>query len=111
MVVPSRAESLPYVILEAVAGAQPLVATDVGGIPEIFGPYSDRLIRPDDDAILAQAIAAKLDQPATERSDEARELQFFAHGRFSLDGMIDGVLSGYAAAHAMKIGAAAAATP
>ena len=44
LVVPSRAESLPYVVLEA-AGAQiPMIATKVGGIGEIFGPYRDRLI-------------------------------------------------------------------
>jgi glycosyltransferase involved in cell wall biosynthesis len=110
MVVPSRAESLPYVILEAVAGAQPLVATDVGGIPEIFGPYSDRLIRADDVGVLSNAIMAKLDQSPERRSEEARDLQFFAQGRFSLDGMIDGVLAGYAAANAKKIGAVATAT-
>ena len=38
MVVPSYGESLPYVVLEAGAAAKPLVATNVGGIPEIFGP-------------------------------------------------------------------------
>jgi glycosyltransferase involved in cell wall biosynthesis len=46
MVIPSYAESLPYVILEAVAAAQPLVSTNVGGIPEIFGPHADELIPP-----------------------------------------------------------------
>ncbi len=46
LVVPSRAESLPYIVLEAAGARIPLVATDVGGIPEIFGPYRDRLIPP-----------------------------------------------------------------
>ena len=44
MVIPSYAESLPYVILEAAAAAQPLVSTNVGGIPEIFGPHAGDLI-------------------------------------------------------------------
>jgi glycosyltransferase involved in cell wall biosynthesis len=38
LVVPSRAESMPYVVLEAIAAALPLVATRVGGVPEILGP-------------------------------------------------------------------------
>ena len=38
LVVPSRAESLPYIVLEAVGARIPIVTTHVGGIPEIFGP-------------------------------------------------------------------------
>ena len=40
MVAPSRAESLPYIVLEAAAAAVPLITTNVGGIPEMFGPQS-----------------------------------------------------------------------
>ena len=57
MVVPSRAESLPYVVLEAAAGGVPLVTTNVGGISEIYGPQAAALIPADDVAALAQAIA------------------------------------------------------
>ena len=35
---PRRAESLPYVVLEAAAAGMPLITTKVGGIPEIYGP-------------------------------------------------------------------------
>ncbi len=31
---------MPYIVLEAVAAAMPMVATRVGGIPEIFGAES-----------------------------------------------------------------------
>ena len=55
LVVPSRAESLPYVVLEAAGARLPLIATNVGGIPEIFGPYRDRLLPPDDVEGLAAA--------------------------------------------------------
>ena len=54
---PSYAKSLPYVILEAAAAAQPLVAT-IGGIPEIFGPHAGDLIPARDVSRLAAAIEA-----------------------------------------------------
>lgn len=47
VVVPSRAEAMPYIVLEALAAERPMIATAVGGIPEIFGPGSPALIRPD----------------------------------------------------------------
>jgi glycosyltransferase involved in cell wall biosynthesis len=63
LVVPSRAESMPYVVLEAIAAGLPLVATRVGGIPEIFGPRADELVAPGDPAALAHAIDALLADP------------------------------------------------
>ncbi len=63
IVVPSLAESFPYIVLEAMASGTPLIATKVGGIPEIFGPYADALVAPGDAAALARAIRSNLDQP------------------------------------------------
>ena len=42
IVVPSRAEAMPYIVLEALAAGMPMIATAVGGIPEIFGRDSPR---------------------------------------------------------------------
>jgi glycosyltransferase involved in cell wall biosynthesis len=47
IVVPSRAEAMPYIVLETLAAGKPMIATAVGGIPEIFGETSPALIRPD----------------------------------------------------------------
>lgn len=47
VVVPSRAEAMPYIVLETLAAGMPMIATAVGGIPEIFGETSPALIRPD----------------------------------------------------------------
>jgi glycosyltransferase involved in cell wall biosynthesis len=47
IVVPSRAESLPYIVLEAAGAAMPMICTKVGGIGEIFGDRSQALVEPD----------------------------------------------------------------
>lgn len=98
MVVPSLAESLPYVVLEAAAAAHPLVATDVGGIPEIFGPFADVLIRPRDVTALAEALRRTCDASPEARQARADALSRHVAGRFSMTRMGEGVLAGYAAA-------------
>jgi glycosyltransferase involved in cell wall biosynthesis len=63
VVVPSRAESLPYLVLEAAAAGMPLIATNVGGIPEIFAGEAERLVRPGSVEALAAAMATAFDSP------------------------------------------------
>jgi glycosyltransferase involved in cell wall biosynthesis len=94
MVVPSRLESLPYVVLEGAAGGKPLIATRVGGIPEIYGPLSDALVPPGNTPALAQAIAATLDNPK-QAADTAQELRDRVAAEFSVKNMVDGVLAAY----------------
>jgi glycosyltransferase involved in cell wall biosynthesis len=69
LVVPSRAESMPYVVLEAIAAGLPIVATRVGGIPEIFGPHADELVPPGDPDALAAAIDQLLADPERAQRD------------------------------------------
>jgi glycosyltransferase involved in cell wall biosynthesis len=105
MVIPSRAESLPYVILEAAAAAQPLIATDVGGIKEIYGPkHAPRLIPPNDPTILADTIRAILAMPEAARRAEATDLAGYVRANFCLNAMIDGVLGAYRSALAKRLG-------
>lgn len=98
MVIPSRAESLPYVVLEAAAAGKPLITTNVGGIPEIYGPLADALIPAGDAVKLAEAIAkaktASMHEPNA-MIDAARQLRTQVERSFSCDAMIDGVLAGY----------------
>ena len=94
VVLPSRAESLPYVVLETAAAGKPLITTRVGGIPEIYGNLSDRLVSAGDVAALAAAIAAVLREPDTATAT-AELLRRRVAESFSVDAMVDGVIAGY----------------
>ena len=98
VVVPSLAESLPYIVLEAAAAGRPMIATRVGGIPEIFGPQAQALVPAADPAALAAAIAGSLaDWPAAETA--AGQLRAHVAATFSLDRMVDQILDLYRALH------------
>jgi glycosyltransferase involved in cell wall biosynthesis len=58
---PSYMEGCPNVVLEALACGRPVVATNVGGIPEIMSDEYGRLVAPHDPAALVQALASVLD--------------------------------------------------
>ena len=102
LIVPSRAESLPYVVLEAAGACIPMVATNVGGIPEIFGPMSGRLIPCNQPAILAETVAHMLMRPREDNLQAARELAAYVGNRFTLANMVAGVLAGYREAIALQ---------
>ena len=95
LVVPSRAESLPYIVLEAAAARIPLISTDVGGIPEIFGPYRDRLIPSDDVGRLVGAMIAALGASPESRARDAESLARFVRDGFSIATMVDTVVAAY----------------
>jgi glycosyltransferase involved in cell wall biosynthesis len=97
LVVPSRAESLPYIVIEAAAARMPIIATAVGGIPEIFGPQASELIAADSPAALAQAIRIALTNPAAARA-AAEMLQARVAANFSVESMVDRILAGYSQA-------------
>src|SRR5262249_27782828 len=86
LVVPSRAESMPYVVLEAIAAGLPIVATRVGGVPEIFGPRAGELVPPGDAAALALAIDRMLANPA-QAAHDARAGREWLGPRFHIDVM------------------------
>lgn len=68
IVVPSRAEAMPYIVLEALAAGRPMIATSVGGIPEIFGGQAAVLVQPDAGEIAQRMREALADPEAFARS-------------------------------------------
>ena len=100
LVMPSRADSLPYVAIEAGGAGVPIIASGVGGIPEILGS-DGATVPPEQPGLLAQAIAAALDDPAGATAGAAR-LRDRIGRLFSRDAMVEGVLAGYREAISLK---------
>lgn len=62
-VFPSRSETLPLSVLEAMSKAKPVIATRIAGIPYQVTEETGILVEPDDAEGLARAIRALLDDP------------------------------------------------
>jgi glycosyltransferase involved in cell wall biosynthesis len=101
LVVPSRGDSMPYVVIEAAAAGIPMVAANVGGIPEIFDTHTDALFAPNNVDAMAAAIRTALDDPAAALT-RARSLRERIAAHFSQQAMVEGVLAGYRDAFAVR---------
>ena len=101
LVVPSRGDSMPYVVIEAAAAGIPMIAAKVGGIPEIFGEHRDALFAPGNTAAHGRCHQAALKDPAAAatRAKSLRE-RIFMH--FSQKAMVEGVFAGYRDAFANR---------
>jgi glycosyltransferase involved in cell wall biosynthesis len=77
LVVPSLSEGLPNAVLEAMSFAVPVLATRVGGIPEIIGDGNGVLVEPDDPQALADRMIELL-------SNEGLRASIASKGRASL---------------------------
>jgi len=90
-VLPSESEGFGRVLVEAMAMARPIVATAVGGIPEIVvAGQTGLLVPPADPVALAGAVRALLDDPArAARLGTAGRAR--AESTFSLGAHVDGV--------------------
>lgn len=88
-VLPSRTENLPVAVIEAMACGLPVVATRVGGLPEMLEEgRSGRLVPPEDEGALVDAlrtIANELDDyPPTSIASAARSRFSFEAARSAL---------------------------
>jgi len=93
---PSRADTFPSGVLEALACGTPVVASRVGGIPEQLTDETGVLVEPRNPAALAAAIDALLDDP-DRRTRMGQAAAADARARFSLDRQIADYVSLYSA--------------
>lgn len=95
-VMPSRAEGLPYMILETLAAKMPLIASNVGGIPEIYGEHSDLLFEKDDQTQLYQYMKHTLLSEKNSRHVEMTDiLQNFVKKNFNVEDMAQQITDFY----------------
>lgn len=95
LVLPSREEGLSNVIIEAMGSGLPIIATAVGGTPELIRDGENGLLVPnEDDNALAVAMQRLIDD-ATLRDRLAAQARADALTGFSLDAMVDHTVSIY----------------
>jgi glycosyltransferase involved in cell wall biosynthesis len=92
-VLSSRSEGLGSSVLAAMARGVPVVATRVGGVPEMLESGSGLLVEPGNSVELAAAVHRVLDDPALGES-LARNAHA-ALGKYSVDAMAEQVVSVY----------------
>ena len=96
-VFPTLADTLPLVVLEAMAHGLPVVASRVGGIPYQIGTDCGVLVPPGDAAALAAAVSGLAADPDRLRLAGAAARRRVAE-RFTWDRAAEQALQGYAAA-------------
>lgn len=63
LILPSFAEGLPMVVMEAMAAGRPVIATSIAGLPELVTPETGWLVPAGDAEALATAIGALAETP------------------------------------------------
>ena len=94
---PSLSDSFPQAVIEAMAVEAPVIATNVGGIPEIvYHNHTGMLVQPHDARALAKGILDLYRHPE-HRRELARAGMQSVRQRFTLNGMITRHLALYEA--------------
>lgn len=96
VLLPSRWEGMPYIVLEAMAAAKPVVATRVDGARELVVPgVTGELADVEDTTDLARAVAAVLRRTPAERAALGLAARARVNAGFTLDTLADGLLAVY----------------
>jgi len=92
LVLSSRSEGLPMVLLEAMAASVPCIATAVGGIPGLLADERGLLVPPGDPAALAAAMTALRSDPALGQR-LAQRARAHVRERYALEPIVDRYLT------------------
>lgn len=92
-VLPSLKEGLPYAVLEAMAAGLPIVASAVGGIPDLLGEGNGILVQPKDSHALAEALLTLMNEKG--RRNQLGKNAEETVKRFSLERMLDRTTNTY----------------
>jgi L-malate glycosyltransferase len=85
----SKAEGMPNAVMEAMAAGKPVVATAVGGLPELIEDgVTGRLLDSRDPAVFAEVIGGLLDSPS-DRAALGRQAAKFVRQQFSVKRMVE----------------------
>jgi glycosyltransferase involved in cell wall biosynthesis len=88
-VLPSRSEAFPNALIEAMAAGLPVVATAVGGIPEVVSDGGNGLLVPPDDTYaLADAVLTLMDDP-TRAALLGHAARFDVEQNYTIDRMVE----------------------
>ncbi|MBB3228578.1 glycosyltransferase involved in cell wall biosynthesis [Luteibacter sp. Sphag1AF] len=101
---PSHNEGVPNVVLEAMACGTPVVATRVGGIPEVVPDYAGALVPPHDARALAHALTDTLYRTFDHEAIAAHAAGFRWNDNVDA---LEQVLHDVALAHSLPVGASA----
>jgi glycosyltransferase involved in cell wall biosynthesis len=94
LVMTSRTEGTPLVLFEAMAAGVPIVATAVGGVPDVVGETEALLVPPEDAELLVAAVSRCLEYPQ-EAARRAASASRRLASRFSAQPWLDAYLALY----------------
>lgn len=94
-VIPSRSEAMPYVLLEAGLAGLPIIATSVGGIPEVIESGTSGILVPPEDAEILFSSLVLLAENENLRKRLGIELRKEVGEKFSFKKMIRDTLRIY----------------
>jgi len=91
---PSYREGCPNVVIEALAAGRPVVASDVGGIPELLDENSGRMVPARDAAALTGALEEALERGWSPEAISGRHSRSWSDVSDDVERILEGVLAG-----------------